>query len=614
MQLLFKHNAADVLAEQKSERGVILILFLLWFVVMFVVAALAIDSGNLYRSKLQAQKAADASVLGGLSVSVFDPSLLSNSSELISRTETRAEQIIRENLAVGGFALPTVVSEELQPKAKLGEHLSGRTQLGSTAIVKPKYFLMSSLPSSFYGDILTDEPSNIKGQATGLRDNVNIVLMVDTSSSMDCPVIGECICQTPSRNITTCDHGRILELKNAINSFIDMFDPTKDRISLVTFASSANVIVEMNKISRGFDKTALHAAVNTLTAKGNTNLSDAMYKGYKDAASLIDAKEKVSYVLFSDGAPTAGRFLFTSDSINTSPDGLAQTTNVNSLGDYDYQQYGIVYGNPSVANYYSAPGQLVRWDTLAKDYEIAPDSVGSLVIDEQQIPACSKLPNTFDHLPSTLEASTTFLSVLLNTSLPTQSCINASLSNPKFYYHMPIADPRPDTMGVSYRYGGMDIVSAYGQQWAQLYYDLAVQTSDFLRAENGIIYAVGLGEPACISSSDPYQDVKLSLQRKDVLLTRIANDENRAKRDPLPDETWNAYIAGSGKCGYASSSTRPSVIIHPEFTNGGTINFAAINSNNNGKLMGEYVSTTNATNLTNLFRQIAIRIQQRMIE
>ncbi len=90
------------------------------------------------------------------------------------------------------------------------------------------------------------------GQPTETRVPLDIVLIIDTSASMD-------------------EGGKIAAAKGAAKSFVDTLDPSTDRIALVSFGTTA--VLELS-LTGDFD--AADTAIDALTTSGFTNIADAI--------------------------------------------------------------------------------------------------------------------------------------------------------------------------------------------------------------------------------------------------------------------------------------------------------------------------------------------------
>lgn len=107
---------------------------------------------------------------------------------------------------------------------------------------------------------------------------------------------------------------RIVALKAAVGDFIDSVATQKDsegntinnRISLVTFATKANIVKGLTSAQNG--STGLKAAVDSLNADGATRSDYGMEKAQSvlNGRTGNDANRKSVVILFTDGKPTSG--------------------------------------------------------------------------------------------------------------------------------------------------------------------------------------------------------------------------------------------------------------------------------------------------------------------
>jgi hypothetical protein len=118
------------------------------------------------------------------------------------------------------------------------------------------------------------------GQAT--RRMVDLSLVLDVSSS-----IGS---QWPT-------------VRDASRSFIDSFDASHDRLSLLTFSDGAKVIDPMPS-ARGFNKTQMESDVPQTLPGGSTLMVEGLYRGWDELRSVPTGTQSSLriIVLFTDGA------------------------------------------------------------------------------------------------------------------------------------------------------------------------------------------------------------------------------------------------------------------------------------------------------------------------
>lgn len=136
---------------------------------------------------------------------------------------------------------------------------------------------------------------------SGYLKPANIVLLLDTSGSMQETVDGET---------------KLRKLQGAVNTFVDMFNPNQDKISLVRFGTTAQQLRPLGDFKGGDANTGfltIKQEVAALQAGGQTNPCDALLqaKGTLEALQKTDAKFAV---LFTDGAPNVYRLDFSDSS------------------------------------------------------------------------------------------------------------------------------------------------------------------------------------------------------------------------------------------------------------------------------------------------------------
>lgn len=131
----------------------------------------------------------------------------------------------------------------------------------------------------------------------GYLNPANIVLLLDTSGSMQETVEGET---------------KLKKLQEAVNTFIDMFNPNQDKISLVRFGTTAQQLRPLGDFKGGDANTGfltIKQEVAALQAGGQTNPCDALLQGKSSFTGLAGTDAKF-VVLFTDGAPNVYRLDF----------------------------------------------------------------------------------------------------------------------------------------------------------------------------------------------------------------------------------------------------------------------------------------------------------------
>lgn len=536
--------------SRNSQRGGVTLLVLLLIPVLLMVGGLAINVGKIYRDYIQLQKAADVATLSGIGYSILNSDLPSGASAYASTIQDKANEILLENLKLS--KVPTTNANIPTPNYNsISQSLSTTFQYPSALAFR-------------YG--FTTSSVNLNINATSRRRRANVGMVLDFSASMNCPRTGVCDCLSPARTVT-CDNlgvtQKIDDLRSSASVFVQKFNQATDRVSLTLFNTTAQVLVGAQ--ASGFSATTITDAISETPSSGSpiipsgaTNISDGLLRSYTNFNSLgIVNNEDISYFVFSDGAPTATRFLLSSPKPGGTYVATLDTNNPYGLGSYDYTNFSVEWPNHNIS-----PGLLIRTETIPFGYTdtAAPDPRGTA-------PYCS--PST--KFPP--ENPTYFHTVF-----------SGCLSNLGF--HMP---------GLPLATYGAECGSStqYLSCWRQQYYNTTIQVSDFLRTVKSRIFTVGLGPAAdlaaAITANDPYQVIDDTHSRKDIFLTRIANDYFEAV--PLSNSQYGAS--------------------HPEVSYTNYSNYATLGGTAFDK-HGRYFSTDDSAVLSKLFEAAAVRILLRL--
>jgi Ca-activated chloride channel family protein len=112
----------------------------------------------------------------------------------------------------------------------------------------------------------------------------NIYLVVDTSGSMD-------------------EQNKLVQAKDALNSFLDQVQGNQDRVGMVPFSDSVYGTVPLADI--GTARSALKQSVNTLKANGRTALLDGVAFAYDDLQRRGERDRINTIVVMTDGIENA---------------------------------------------------------------------------------------------------------------------------------------------------------------------------------------------------------------------------------------------------------------------------------------------------------------------
>ena len=401
--------------------------------------------------------------------------------------------------------------------------------------------LLDALPV-FGGTSINTEKETVRVSAEGSLQRANVVLVLDVSNSMGCPgtrdgilnrggggcdcspkVFDDAIGRSQCTKIVDCVQGRdagaecqaaidaytpgitpggvdnrkIQDLIAAVNTFVARFNPQRDRIALVAYNITSSVLVPFNSAPVNsasgrvwFDPDAFTAALNSgnfSNPRSLSNPSDGLISAYQTARGAgIFGSERISYVLFSDGAPTAGRFLF------ANPSGLpANNILGGSEADHDYIHYEVLWHPPldfdgSLA--FRGPSQLIQSGSVA--FGVLPEDMEDAVGGEAAFRAVSCGTTSNDTNAGTRQSQAF-------------SCLS------DLGFNTPAGATPSKTIPV----GSLS-------DYKKTYYDAVFTMADFLRKNKGHVYTIGIGPAA--GGASAYEDVNDDFSRKDQLLSRTA--------------------------------------------------------------------------------------------
>lgn len=472
---------------------------------LLLIFGLALDSANLFRARLALQSAVDAASLAGTGHIAVGG--VSNESA-IAEGEDIAQRILLKNLEGSGIELhapATVVqftNDTAIQRAWMDVYVEGTVDL----------WLMGALPG--LGGFRT-----VTATAETDINPAHVTLLLDTSDSMSCSAENSnepfCGCTDDG---ATCDPARskIRFLREAANEFLTYFDESRDRISLIAYNTGAKTLVQF--ADEGFVESDLNDEINALSPIGMTNPCDAFLHAYLNGEA-INELDSMSYVVFSDGPPTAARFWF--DYQNPSPihnnglrnwhnDVVQRVVDGTQVSRYDFYNWAYRHERPS--SYTIVPGRLVP----APDHRLAwepydfpgPGLPAGCPIDNghnpDRCPKCSYLNRYYDR------PAYGWLCFSSHSSAHHGKAPFFTPDGQRWRTELPVdieADPdSPD--GNPYR-------------WWKMYYDCAIAHSDALRQQGGLLFTIGLGQPAALAG-DPYQNAADVYNRKDIFLRRLS--------------------------------------------------------------------------------------------
>jgi len=643
--------------RKRQERGAYFVLMSAGFVTLLAVAGLGLDLANIYYRRLLIQKSADAAIVAGLAYRVLmGPDV--NADEV----GAKALEVARQNLLLvddaayldanvtiaaaynqGGPGAPDSISVNITNN-RVGLYLLDKLPLGTQALA----------------------PLQLTAQASGNLGAARVALLLDLSGSMCCDAAGTGNCMaTGGPGCAVAGQRKADRLRDGAVAFLSAFKDGYDKISLVPYNISANLT---RSINTPFDKAGW---INAVTALANnpasdTNPSDALIQAYMDANnSGWLGTQDMSWVFFTDGAPTAGRFLAETSGLRFQNSG-SDPFNLGPPADppwADYYNFKDEW-NDGIQPPYKGPSALIRTDTCTAanttDADVrCPDPWAGLppppypwITDYDPFrpyPYNMRfLPYSFQHgnprgfdgttAPGMAPCSHHYSS---NTVEPTlwhnlTDCFVSDGTDLGFTLRVPFDTNR--------QYGGN--VPMTTERFAEQHYNATLAIADQARSQRGTFYVIGLGQrdPAMVTNGqalDPYQDPNGDdYNRKDYFLTRLALDKDMCDvtntvGGDLVNSTCNpgsvtrqcCVDPASGGVQYQQSFD----VVQGDATGlrswldygvptsgtglpvGGPGTFDNPTIYDNRYRFGEYLPTSDANQLTELFRRIARRIQLRLI-
>jgi Ca-activated chloride channel homolog len=118
-----------------------------------------------------------------------------------------------------------------------------------------------------------------------VKKQADVVILVDTSGSMN-------------------ENGKIDQAKEAVKAFLED-QASKNNVSLVRFSTDVQTMVPLASLES--NRTDILSQVDTLTARGNTSLYDALIQSVEELSANSDNSRIQAIVLLSDGQDTSSK-------------------------------------------------------------------------------------------------------------------------------------------------------------------------------------------------------------------------------------------------------------------------------------------------------------------
>jgi Flp pilus assembly protein TadG len=314
---------------RRGERGIVLVLYALMMLFIIVpVVGLAIDAGIMYMIKGKLQTAVDGAALGAARSLAADVSLADQESNASAAGIANYHANFPNNwMGVTPVNDPTV---------------SWANSTSSTAVVN---ITGTVAAPTWFMRILGFNSVNVAATSTATRRNLNVVLVVDRSASLqdegNCPIL-------------------IADAQSFVaNSFVE----GRDQVGLVTLGTSYNYDFTLNTTF----KSSLTTDLSNLKCEGFTNAGAGFMTGFNALLANTASNQFALNVIvfFTDGEPNTMTFGVqqvnpstntgnTSLTYNPLPVSTSSTCNPHSAGTYIS---GVIAGDVT----YNIWGGLLQW-------------------------------------------------------------------------------------------------------------------------------------------------------------------------------------------------------------------------------------------------------------
>lgn len=252
-----------VVRRRIDEKGFALVYTAVILTGLLLLVGLAVDAGRAYIVKAQLSTAVDGAALGA--------ARMLNS----GNPRNEAARLFQQNFPAG-YMGTTAVTDAVNDPSFYSMHTVRETGVN---VVRVR--AQATVPTTF---MRLGKKTNVvvvsEGEAQ--RRMVDLSLVLDVSSSIG---------------------SRWGAVRDAARAFVDAFDATGDRLSLITYSNGANVLRQM-PAGRGFDKAGLKAAIPNSLPGGSTAMVEGLYRGWDELRTVPNGQQSGLrvIVLFTDGA------------------------------------------------------------------------------------------------------------------------------------------------------------------------------------------------------------------------------------------------------------------------------------------------------------------------
>ena len=251
----------------QRQRGAIAIMTAISMLVMLAVVGLAIDAGLAYLVKARLNAAVDSAALAG--------------ARNVTTGANQGEQIANAKQAAADFFAANIPSNYLLSSPQITSTSVTFNAGQATIDVRAEAPMPVSIMQVIGFSSLTPV-----AYAQTVRRDLDMAFVVDTSRSL-----------LPNA----------AAVRSAAKSFLNKFNVTQDRVSLVHFASGSETDFTMSAGTRGFNRPAMLKKIDSYVFDGGTASVEGMLDARDQLRSIPAASRSTLRVIvfFSDGEPSS---------------------------------------------------------------------------------------------------------------------------------------------------------------------------------------------------------------------------------------------------------------------------------------------------------------------
>lgn len=251
----------------KRQKGFAVLLTALCMLMIIPMVGLAIDAGFLYAIRAKLQASVDAGALAAARSLSIGLTMAAQETSAKNRAKAFFDANFPDKFLMTSNKVVTVNVWESGTRTR---------SVRVAASVQAPIFFMRVL--GFHG-------STIAAEGLASRRDVNLIMVLDRSGSME--------------TSSSCD-----DMRNAAVYFSNQFANERDRLGMITFASSWYRAYSPTKTFK--NSPTLESKITSIACTGGTGTAPAIWNAYKILHDEINEQGALNIIVFfSDGRPTA---------------------------------------------------------------------------------------------------------------------------------------------------------------------------------------------------------------------------------------------------------------------------------------------------------------------